>query len=95
MKRKQILSIAALVMSATIFTACTNTDQKVTFSQYWNYDVNVASASTVETLTYDVNFVKGSGFSDYGVTVSYSDGVYTTKLSTKTENEKIRQFQGF
>lgn len=89
MKRKKIFSIAALVLGATLFTACTNVDHKVTFSQYWNYDVNVAPTNAVEELTYAVSFEQGSGITDNGLSLSYSNGVYTTKLSTQTVDDKV------
>ena len=84
MKKKKILAIFALALSITTLSSCTNTDQTITFSSYWNEN-SLAVTSIHETLEYDVGFEKGSGFSAVNYNLDYN-GKYTTELKSETEN---------
>ena len=61
MKKKSLASVTALLLTAGILCACTESNYKVTFKDYWFADANVPTAST-ETLVYDVSFEKSKGF---------------------------------
>lgn len=87
MKRKTLLSCAAVALSAAMLTACVNTDKHVSFSHYWYQDADIATASA-ETLTYEVSFKQGSGLSQ-NYTVDYA-GTYTTTLSKSAETGNMR-----
>ena len=87
MKRKSILSISALMLGASMLTACSSTNNKVSFRDYWYHDADIPTTPT-EVLTYDVAFEKGAGLSDKNFEVDYSNGVYVTSFSKTTENGK-------
>lgn len=78
---KKLLSALALALCATTLFACSGTNEKVTFKEYWFEDANVTPATVLETLEYEVEFKKSSGLSTNGYSVDYQNGVYTTKLS--------------
>lgn len=80
MKRKTLISIASILVGTTLFAACTETNNKVSFKHYWYRDSSIATAS-VETLVYNVSFEAGTGISDDEYTLDYNNGKYTTKLS--------------
>ncbi len=81
---KKLLSAIALTLCVTTLTACAATNEKVTFKEYWFEDADVppavAPATVLESLEYEVEFKKASGFGD-NYTVDYQNGAYTTKLS--------------
>ena len=90
---KKLLSAIALTLCATTFISCAGTNKPVTFMEYWLEDANanaaVAPATVLETLEYEVEFKKASGFGD-NYTVDYQNGVYTTKLSL---NEGVYRYE--
>ena len=87
MKRKLIPSLLALVLGVSAFGACTNSDQKVDFSNYWNENPLVAE-EIHESLVYDVTFkANDTNLVDYKL--DYKDGKYTTELTSKVENDKL------
>ncbi len=80
MKRKNFLSIASLLLGASLLASCTDTNYKVGFNNYWYYNVDQPSTGeVVETLTYKVAFESADGWNNYSV--NYSDGSYTSVLS--------------
>lgn len=88
MKRKTLLSIASILVGTTLFASCTNTNNKVSFKQYWYRNSDTTTESS-EILVYNVSYEAGTGLSDDGYTLNYNNGKYTTKLSLcKDENEK-------
>ncbi len=82
MKGKFISSCAAVLLTASIFTACAGTSQKVIFSSNWQADNTVQNNQLTETLEYAVSFEKSSS-NTTGYDVDYQNGKYTTKLSTE------------
>ena len=85
MKRKNILSCLALLLTTSVLTACAGTSQKVIFSSNWQNDNTVQQNDLTETLEYAVSFEKGSPLSnDYSL--NYTNGVYTTSLKTEQYN---------
>ena len=95
MKRKKLFSIASLLLGATLFAGCTDTNYKVVFGDYWYYHVDQpASGEVVETLTYKVNFTPADGWNNYSV--NYTNGSYTTVLSvdkTKYEGKEVYKYE--
>lgn len=85
MNRKKISAILACVLTASLFTACTNNTQKITFSSNWQTDITVFQENITEEATYNVSFEKNET-ADVGYTLDYTNGVYTTKLSTEQYN---------
>ena len=83
MQRKKIFSILSVVLCATVLTACGG-DQRVTFSEYWQKNPDSLQNGT-EILTYAVEHTPDDGLG-YNYSVTYSDGVYTTKLTREIEN---------
>ena len=84
MKRKTIISISSLLLGATLLAGCTGTNYKVVFGDYWYHDVDQPTlGQTLEKLTYKVSFQQDLGWNNY--TVSYTNGVYVTTLSTDTD----------
>lgn len=84
MKTKKLIPLLALALCATTLAGCTNTDQRLTFSSYWNLSSVVADTSVHETLAYDVTFNAADGISsliDYEL--SYTNGTYTTELKNE------------
>ena len=86
MKKKRLTAFLALLISATTFGACMNTDKHTAFSHYWFQDVDLPTDS-VETLTYDVSFESGSGLSGYEVDY---EGTYVMTLHTDTAEKTFR-----
>ena len=93
MNRKKLLAVTALAMSCLLFSACTNTSSKMSFSANWYQDTTAQTVSdAVETLEYTITAdTEGySGLSDDYFKTTYSTGKYTTKLAPKTlENGDI------
>ena len=87
MKAKKLLPLLALVMGLSAFGGCTNADQKVNFGNFWNENVLDTSATIDETLVYDVAF-DASETSLVEYKLNYTDGKYTTNLTSATENGK-------
>ncbi len=87
MKRKTILSITSLLLGATLFSACTDTNYKVAFDDYWKYDVTIPQTAMEEVLTYKVTFDDDTGINNYSL--QYKEGVYTTKLTSSMQGEEL------
>lgn len=81
--KKKIVSLTAMLLSAALLSACTNTSQKVVFSDYWTADANVPAYadSVTESLEYDVSYEASSGLGAY--TLHYANGKYVTDLTTE------------
>ena len=87
MKRKTILSLTSLLLGATLFSACTDTNYKVAFDDYWKYDVTIPQTAMEETLTYKVTFDDDMGINNYSL--QYQEGTYTTKLTGSMQGDKL------
>lgn len=87
MKRKSLISLTAFLVCASVLTACTETNKKVSFTEYWYKDSGVTTASA-ETLEYAVSFKKGNGITD-GYSADYTSGVYTTSLSVTDDGNYL------
>ena len=85
MKLRKIALALAATLSLTTLAACTDTDQKLTFNDYWEYNALVASSSVDETLEYSVTFEKGAGADSLGYSLTYGEGAYVTTLKTHTQ----------
>lgn len=81
-KRKKILSLGAVLLCASIFVSCTNTNNKVIFSEYWTENANIATENVNEELEYAVTFEKGTGL-DMQYNLDYTNGTYITRLKTE------------
>ena len=79
MKRKKISTLLALLLGVSTFGACTNSDKKVDFANFWLEDALNTSATIEETLTYDVKY-EAQNASLVNYTLNYTDGTYTTTL---------------
>ena len=88
MKRKNVLALAALLISSTLLVSCTNQNQKVQFSEYWHKDMNTPSATVLEQLTYKVETDTSNAASANSYSVDYN-GTYTTKLEKDAENNYV------
>lgn len=79
----------ALALVATLalppLAACGNTDQKLTFTDYWLQNSLVASASIDETLEYTVTHEKGAGLEGLNYSISYANGKYVTTLKNHSQ----------
>ena len=87
MKAKKLIPILALTIGLSAFGGCTNVDQKVTFTNYWNENVLDTTAQINETLVYDVAF-EANDVSLVDYTMQYTEGTYTANLVSATENGK-------
>jgi hypothetical protein len=85
MNRKNIFSCAALLLTVSFLTACAGTSQKIIFSSNWQADNTVQQNELTEKLEYEVTFEKGAPLSD-DYTLDYTNGKYTTNLSTEQYN---------
>lgn len=86
MKFKKIIPITALALSAIFLSACTQNNNKVVFSDYWAKDATLTVDSISETLEYDVTTDKAELQAE-SYFFSYSNGKYTTSLSTEVSEE--------
>lgn len=80
--KKIVLALAA-VLAVSSFAACTTTDQKLIFNDYWEQNSLAPSSSLEETLEYKVSFEKGSGLDAVGYSLSYGEGTYVTTLKSQ------------
>lgn len=90
MKIKKIATVFALLMGISTLSGCTNNDQKIIFEPFWNEYSTSSESGINETLVYDVTFspIENNSFVNY--TLTYQDGIYTTKLlSEKVENDIV------
>ena len=76
MKMKTRISLCALALTVAALSGCAGSNQKTSFSNYWNQNALVFE-QIHETLVYDVTFEKGS---THGYDLSYENGIYTTEL---------------
>ena len=81
--KKIVLALAALTVFSS-FAACTNTDYKVRFNDYWEYN-SLANSTISETLVYKVTHEKGAGLDNIGYSLTYGEGEYVTTLKTQGE----------
>lgn len=81
MKRKNMKTLLALLLSATCLTAC-STSQKVSFSEYWRAD-SATKQDISETLEYAVTYESNDGATAYSL--DYTNGKYVTTLTTETD----------
>nr|MBR6778466.1 hypothetical protein [Clostridia bacterium] len=84
MKAKKIVLALAAVLAFCSFAACTDTDQKIIFNDYWEEDSLSGSSSINETLEYKVTYEKSGGADAIGYTLTYGEGKYTTTLKSHT-----------
>ena len=77
----------ALVATLTVgsLAACTDTNQKLIFGDYWEVNALVSSSSIDETLEYAVTYEKGAGADVLGYTLTYGEGAYVTTLKTHSQ----------
>ncbi len=86
-KSKKILSLASVLLGASIFVSCTNTNSKVIFSEYWTENANIATENITEELEYAVAFEKGAGL-NMPYSLEYTNGTYITRLKTEQSDGK-------
>lgn len=93
MKRKHFFAVTAIAMAGILFSACTNTSSKMSFTANWYQDTTTKAISeNVETLEYAItaNTEGYTGLNDDNVKTTYSGGTYTTTLrSTTLENGDV------
>ena len=82
MKLKKIALALAATLALSSLAACGDTDQKIIFNDYWEFNSLVSSSSIDETLEYKVTHEKGGGLDVLGYSVSYGEGKYVTNLKT-------------
>ena len=84
--RKIALALAATLALSTL-AACTETDQKLIFNDYWEQNSLVSSSSINEILEYKVTHDRESapGLDSIGYTLTYGEGTYVTTLKTHTQ----------
>ena len=87
MKLRKIALALAATLALTSLAACTDTDQKLIFNDYWEQNSLVASSSINETLEYKVTHDRESapGLDAIGYTLTYGEGKYVTTLKTHTQ----------
>ncbi len=72
--------LLAALLSATTFAACTDSDKKMDFKNYWKLSSITEGEKVDETLVYGVTFEEGTGLQSLGYTLFYGEGSYTTVL---------------
>lgn len=90
MKTKKLIPFLSLALCFACFGGCTS-DQKLDFNNYWNYN-SLVDEDIHETLVYDVVYEKGSGLDAVDYELDYSNGKYTTELTSVWENGKFLYF---
>ena len=92
--KKKLLAGASLALSAVLLTACNTVNQKLEFNTNWALNTLIDTPiSSVETLTYDVDFDAASFFQEEYYQVAYCKdiegnkklGVYETRLEGKAD----------
>ena len=86
MKAKKLIPVLALTTCFTCLGSCAQTDQKISFGNYWQTN-SLITENIHEKLVYDVEYVD-EDTAMFKYTVNYTDGQYTTELTTATENGK-------
>lgn len=82
MKAKKIVLALAALTAFCSFAACTNTDKKILFNDYWEKN-SMAHGTIDETLVYKVTHEKGSGLDVIGYSLNYGEGTYVTNLKSQ------------
>ena len=85
MKLRNIALALAATLALSSLAACTDTDQKLLFNDYWETNSLVASSSIDETLEYKVTHEKGGGLEAIDYTLTYGEGKYVTTLKTHSQ----------
>ncbi len=85
MKIKKLALLLAAVVSVSAFAACGKTNKKTVFSDYWQYSSLAGGSVVDETLTYKVEFKKGSSASSLGYNFEYGVGSYVTTLKSTAD----------
>lgn len=83
MKRKRLLSLAALCTCACVLAGCTDTPS-VSFTSYWFKDAKIVTYGT-EILTYKVEPSNMSSGLSGNYTMNYSNGKYVTTLKVNED----------
>jgi len=83
MKLKKIALALTAVLAFSSLAACGNTDNKLIFSDYWEYNSLAPSSAIQETLEYKVTFEKGAGLDMINYSLSYGEGSYVTTLKSQ------------
>ena len=87
MKMKKLLTVlAAAMLGATALSGCTAGETKLEFKNNWLKNHLNPQESLSETLTYDVTFEKSAGIDTLSYDFGYENGVYTTKLTQRSDN---------
>lgn len=84
MKFKKLTTAFATLLAISSLGACMNKNNQIQLNPYW-LENSQAFTNIDETLTYGVTFEESSGMSSMGYAVAYSDGVYTTTLTSSQE----------
>lgn len=89
MKKKKLFPVISSILGTVLLASC-GTGVSTSFSANWyaNTSINTVVGDTRETLTYSVTMKEepsaGAAFAAY-----YTDGAYTTSLSTETRNGEL------
>ncbi len=83
MKAKKLTLLLAAMLGTASLAACTDSDNRVDFNNYWQYNSLTTGEIVNETLTYSVTFEKSVGLDSAGYSLSYGQGSYVTTLETK------------
>ena len=79
MKHKKLVVLLSFLLGASMLTACTQANQKVSLKAYWRENLNDTYSFTEETVYSVTHSLTSSLNAGYGL--EYSDGEYTTTLS--------------
>ena len=82
MKVKKIVLVLAALTAFSSLAACTDTNSKILFNDYWEKN-SMAHGAVNETLTYKVTHEKGAGLDTIGYTLTYGEGTYVTTLKSQ------------
>lgn len=94
MKRKKILSLAALLLGASVLASCSGSSH-LSFNANWYYDTtaNLDVNLSEETLGYEVVYESANGLYAEHYTTTYGTGSYTTSLkTTEVEGEYVYEY---
>ena len=85
MNAKKLTLALATILACSTLTACGNTDNKLTFNDYWEFNSLAPSSSLEEILQYKVTFEEGDGLTSIPYKLTYGEGSYTTTLKSQGE----------
>ncbi len=85
MKAKKLTLLLAGLLSVTALSACTDSDKRVDWNNYWKYDSLAPGEAVDETLTYEVTFKEETGLDGLLYALTYGVGSYVTTLKTATD----------